>query len=304
MRRLISFPAFRLAAIVFLLLVAVRADRIRADEAATPSVEATVKKDIAYADLGDDPNATSLDVYAPTAGKDMPVMVWIHGGAWKIGDKNRVEQKPKMFNNQGFVFVSINYRLVPNVEVTEQGYDIARAIRWVYDHIAEYGGSSEKIFLMGHSAGAHLAALVGTDEKYLEAEKLSLTNLQGVVLLDGAGYDVPWQIKHAGLPKLKTMYREVFSDDETKQLAMSPMTHVEKGKHIPPFLILHVTTRRDSRHQSEALAKKLNEAGVLAEVVSAENKTHATINRELGQDGDRPTEEIREFLESRLKKSN
>lgn len=297
MRKLFSFPAFRLAVLVFLLLVVVRAYRTGTDELAASEVETKVTKDIAYAKLGDERNATSLDVYAPTSGKDMPVMVWIHGGAWKIGDKHRVEQKPEMFNKLGFVFVSINYRLVPNVNVTEQGYDVARAIRWVHDHIAEYGGSPEKIYLMGHSAGAHLAALVGTDEKYLEAEKLSLANLQGVILLDGAGYDVPWQIKNAGLPRLKEMYREVFGEDEAKQLAMSPITYVEKGKHLPPFLIFYVTSRRDSRHQSEALGKKLNAAGVSAEVVPAENKTHATINRELGQANDPPTEAVEKFLE-------
>ena len=136
-----------------------------------------VHRDIAYVEEGQERH--KLDVYAPTNGEDHPVVFWIHGGGWRKGDKAGVQSKPKAFVESGFVFVSVNYRFVPNVTVKEMTGDIAKAIKWVHDHIGEYGGSPDTIFVMGHSAGAHLAALVCTDERYLEAEGLSLSNITG-----------------------------------------------------------------------------------------------------------------------------
>ena len=100
------------------------------------------------------------------------------------------------------------------VTYKEQAGDIAQAIRWVHDHARDYGGNPGRIFLKGHSARAHLAALVGTDERYLEKTGLKLSDLSGVVLLDGAGYDIPRQVKQALLPRMKTMYMSDFTEDE------------------------------------------------------------------------------------------
>ena len=213
---------------------------------------------------------TRLDVYAPARGDNHPVVVWIHGGAWRIGDKSRVQSKPGAFNDRGYVFVSVNYRLHPAVTNKEQAGDIARAIRWVYDHVKDHGGDPERIFLMGHSAGAHLAALVATDERYLGETGLKLSDLSGVILLDGAGYDIPLQVRQAVLPRMKTMYTAVFTEDEATQRDASPITHVAPGKGIPPFLILHVASRKDSKIQSDGLAAKLRRGGVEAKVVPAD----------------------------------
>lgn len=255
------------------------------------------QKDVAYYKAGSDRRLTSLDVYAPAEGSELPVAIWIHGGGWHRGDKALVREKPRAFNDKNVVFVSINYRLHPAVDYKEQAADVARAILWVREHIRQFGGSPDRIFLMGHSAGAHLAALVATDERYLQNVGLKLDAIKGVVLVDGAGYDIPRQIQLAALPRLKEMYRTVFTDDPEKQNDASPIAHVERNKGIPPFLILHVADRRDGRIQSESLAKRLNEAGVGAEVVAAENKTHGSINREIGEPGDIPTRHIFEFLE-------
>ena len=264
--------------------------------------ETKVHKSIAYSQSGSDRNQTSLDLYQPESGSDLPIMIFIHGGAWKIGDKARVEQKPEVFSRNGFLFVSINYRLHPETDYKGQGEDVAQAIHWVHEHAKEYGGSRENIFLMGHSAGAHLAALVATDESYLQKEGMDLNNLKGVVLLDGAGYDIPRQIELAFFPRMKNMYRTVFTDDPAKQKAASPIQYVAKGKGIPPFLILHIASRRDSRIQSEQLGDLLTKAGGFAKVVSAEDKSHGSINREIGEADDPPTKEIFDFLNAQLSK--
>src|SRR5436190_22641432 len=132
-----------------------------------------------------------LDLYAPANGSDHPVVVWIHGGGWRQGDKRGVQQKPQAFVDKGFVFVSTNYRFVPQVTVKEMTGDVARAIRWAHDHAKEYGGNPNSIFVMGHSAGAHLAALVCTDDRYLNTEGLSLSIIKGCVPVDTAAYDIP-----------------------------------------------------------------------------------------------------------------
>jgi acetyl esterase/lipase len=224
------------------------------------------------------------------------VVIWVHGGAWQFGDKAHVHSKPNAFNERGYLLVSVNYRLHPAVTYREPAEDIAQAIRWVKDHAREHGGDPGRVFLMGHSAGAHLAALVGTDGRYLAKVGLKLSDLSGVVLLDGAGYDIRRQIHQAWLPRMKSLYTNVFTEDEATQRDASPVMHVARGKGIPPFLIVHVASRRDSKVQSEGLAATLWEAGAEARVVPAEGKTHVTINRELGEPDDAPTGAVFEFL--------
>ena len=115
-----------------------------------------VKRDIPYASTSE---RQVLDVYSPPGAKDRPVVFWIHGGGWQTGDKSDVQHKPQVFVEKGFVFVSTNYRLLPDVDMATIVRDIARSIHWVHDHIAEYGGDPNRILVMGHSAGAQLAAL-------------------------------------------------------------------------------------------------------------------------------------------------
>lgn len=261
--------------------------------------EPRIQRDLPYAEPKNE--RQTLDVYAPTEGKTHPVVVWIHGGGWKAGDKKGVQKKPQAFVDKGFVFVSTNYRFVPNVTVKEMIGDIAKAIRWVHQHAQGYGGDPNSILVMGHSAGAHLAALVCTDDRYLKAEGLSLSIIKGCVPVDTAVYDVQKQIETIGSPRA-AMYSNVFGKAESSQKEFSPITYVAKGKNIPPFLILHVADRLDSKIQSQMFADKLKEAGVSTKVVSAEGKTHGTINSELGLPDDKPTLALFEFLNGVLKK--
>ena len=194
-----------------------------------------------------------LDVYSPPGAKDRPVVFWIHGGGWQAGDKSSVQVKPRAFTDRGFVFVSTNYRLLPHVEMETIVRDIARSIRWVHDHIAEYGGDPRRLLVMGHSAGAQLAALVCIDDRYLKAEGLSLAIIKGCVPVDGDTYDVPAIIETAetrrrvhGLPQATYGHREKFGNDPAKHRDLSAVTHVARDKGIPPFLIMHVAEHPDT----------------------------------------------------------
>lgn len=256
------------------------------------AAEPSVHRDLAYAEPK---NARqTLDVYAPPEGKNHPVLIWIHGGGWQSGDKKDVAGKPQAFVDRGFVFVSVNYRLLPDVTIRQIAADVAKAIRWTHDHAKEYGGDPERLFVAGHSAGAQLVALVCTDESYLQAEKLPLSAIKGCVPVDGDTYDVPMQIETVEQLRVD-IYRKKFGNEDN-QKALSPVTHVAKGKNIPPFLILYVADHPETRAQSVRLVEALKAAGVSAKVYPAHGKTHATINSELGLAGDAPTRALFEFL--------
>lgn len=244
----------------------------------------------------------SLDLYTPASGKNHPIVIWVHGGGWKIGDKRGVNSKPQFFTEHGFILASINYRLYPQATYDQQAQDIAEAIHWVQEHAKKYGGNPDQIFLMGHSAGAHLVALVSTNPAYLKRESLSLKSIKGTILLDGAGYDISERIRTAG-PTAKRLYTTIFGTDEKTWKKASPITYIHEKQSIPPFLIVHVAERAESRRQSESLEKKLRSKGISSKVVSAQGKTHLTINREIGLSDDVPTQKILEFLKNVRKPS-
>lgn len=259
------------------------------------AAEMKVRRDVAYAKTEDE--RQTLDVYSPAEGEKRPIVVWIHGGAWRIGRKEAVQGKPQAFVDRGFVFVATNYRLRPDVAVKEMAGDIAKAILWARENAAKFGGDEERIIVAGHSAGAHLAALVCTDERYLKAEGLSLENVKACIPVDTGAYDIAARLKDTNVVA-RRLYENAFGKEAAQHRFYSPMTYVEKEKGIPPFLILHVADRVDSTEQSRAFAKKLTAAGVSARVFAAADKTHATINRELGEENDPPTKAVFEFLKA------
>ena len=181
--------------------------------------------------------------------------------------------------------------------------DVAKSIRWVHDHIAEYGGDPKRLLVMGHSAGAQLAALICTDDRYLKAEGLSLDIIKGCVPVDGDTYDVPAIIETAetrrrvhGLPQAKFGHREKFGNDPAKHRDFSAVTHVAKGKGIPPFLILHVAEHPDTTAQAQRLGDVLKEAGVPVTLFGARETNHNKINADLGLPDDPATKALFEFV--------
>lgn len=266
-----------------------------------------IKRNIPYASPAHERQV--LDVYSPAGAKNSPVVFWIHGGGWQTGDKSSVQIKPQIFMNRGFVFVSTNYRLLPSVDMGTIIRDIARSIRWVHDHITEHGGDPNRLYIMGHSAGAQLAALICTDDRYLKAEGLSLAITKGCVPVDGDTYDVPAMIETAetrrrahGQPPIKNGHREKFGNDPAKHRDYSAVYHVARDKQIPPFLILHVADHPDVSAQAQRLGKVLTDAGLPATVFGARETNHTRINAELGQPNDPATKALYEFLDKTLKK--
>ncbi len=262
-----------------------------------------VERDIPYAAPAQPRQV--LDVYSPPRAQGLPVVFWIHGGGWQLGDKSDVQIKPRAFTDKGFVFVSTNYRLLPHVEMETIVRDVAKSIRWVHDHIAEHGGDPQRLLIMGHSAGAQLAALVCTDDRYLKAEGLSLAIVKGCVPVDGDTYDVPAIIETAetrrrahGQPRATNGHREKFGNDPAKHRDFSAVTHVARDKGIPPFLIMHVAEHPDTGAQAQRLAGVLKGAGVTARVFGARESNHNKINADLGLPNDPGTKALFEFVDA------
>jgi acetyl esterase/lipase len=214
------------------------------------------------------------------------VVVWVHGGGWQRGDKrNQMDDKVRLWSAAGYTVVSVNYRLTDPTATTPVRFpthaqDVAAAIAWVHDHIADYGGDPDRIAVVGHSAGAQLAATVATDPTYLGAHALGLDALRCAGALDTEGYDVAAMARTGN-----AVYRAAFGDDPATWTAASPIEHVAAGAGIPRFLVVERGNPR-RRRAAEAFVDRLRAAEVPVTVVDAGSLTHADVNAAVGRSGD------------------
>ena len=219
-----------------------------------------------------------------------------------------VGAKPTAFMQAGFVFVSINYRLLPTVDMGALTSDVANALGWVHRNIGTYGGDPARLLVMGHSAGGQLAALMCTDDKYAKAEGVSLTMIKGCVPVDADTFDIPAIIEVAEtrarvhhLPLPTNGHRQKFGNDPEKHRDFSAVTHVAANKGIPPFLILHISGNADTSAQARRLAAVLQAAGISAKVVGRDT-THEGLNDAIGAPNDPVTKEVFAFVADALKR--
>ncbi len=274
--------------------IALLAASIIALPAATLSAQSgTAQMDIAY---GADP-LQQLD-YWPGENANAPLVVFVHGGGWKRGDKNMMRGSDKLehWQEQGYAVASVDYRLVPDNTVEQEAQDVADAVAYLRDNARTLGFDAERVALVGHSAGAHLVALVGTDPTYFRDAGLAMDDVRGIVPLDGAAYNVPDQMEE-NARLMGDTYRQAFGDNPERQRNLSPNLHTA-APNAPEFLILHVQ-RDDARRQSNELARNLRRDGTPAEVQGFPGRGlrgHAQINRRLGEKDYPATPVVDDFL--------
>lgn len=259
---------------------------------ATAALPAGVRRiaDVAY---GADPRQR-FDVYLPEAPPAVraPLIVMVHGGAWMIGNKATpqvVENKAARWVTRGAILVSVGYRLVPQVGPLEQADDVAHALATVQQLAPSWGGDPARVVLMGHSAGAHLAALVGASPTI--AQRAGALPWLGTVALDSAALDPAALMKtrHA------RFYDRVFGNDPALWQAVSPTAVLSAG--APPMLLVCSTQRADgSCAQSQRFAAHATAHGVRA-TVSAQDLSHLEINATLGLPGPL-TDAVQAFFDS------
>jgi len=276
------------------------------ESSTTPAPVPAAKVDIVetlnvpYATIeGVDPNLLSLDIHALKGAKGLPVVIYVHGGYWKAGDKSQKGHLPEFFCHRRFIFVTLNYRLAPAAKHPMLIQDIARAVAWVHDRIAEHGGDPAQIFLTGHSAGAHLVALLGTDAKRLGEQGKPLSILRGVIPLDSAAMDIRSVAANDRRPD--SPYRAAFGEDPAAWADASPIVHAESAKSLPPFQIVvaYGPAIVNKKAGVDAFAAVLRKGGTRAEVVDASSfREHQSLMTEFGAADDPVSVAVLEFIES------
>lgn len=305
--------AAAVAAMAALLLLPSRPALAQADVPAASRIRTAAPLVQKLADIPYGPDRRQrVDVYLPTVptvpavaspgsqGGAAPVLLMVHGGAWSMGDKaygRVVEEKVARWVPRGWVVVSANYRLLPAADVLQQAQDVASALAFVQRSAAQWGADASRVVLMGHSAGAHLAALVSTSS--VHAQQAGAGPWLGTVALDSAALDVPalMQARHAAF------YDGVFGADPAFWRAASPYHGLPDASDAPgahgapnaprgsapapvPFLLVCSSLRSDGAcRQSDAMARRLQAHGGRAEVLP-QALSHGDINARLGLEGD------------------
>jgi hypothetical protein len=248
---------------------ALRADEVRA----TPKsrhYEVKVLKDQAYrSDKDADPIKHTLDLYLPKGVKDYPVMMYVHGGSWKSGRKELYGALGALFARNGIGTAVINYRLSSGEKPAKHPdhiQDVASAFAWLHANIGKQGGRVDRMFISGHSAGAHLVSLLATDESYLKAEKLAPENIRGVMALSGVYTILP----------IIPIFHGPFGKSEEICKQASPLTHV-KGEH-PPFLVCYADADLPTIDKmSEEFCARLKDCKSDATELKVPQRNHFTI---------------------------
>jgi len=258
---------------------------------------------------GVNPDLLSFDVNLPmnelkNNGEGNPVIIWIHGGGWIIGDKtNNIDEKITYFTEMGYIFISINYRLSPlnltildpnRIKFPDFNYDVADAFAYIHSNCTNWNGDPSRIILMGHSAGAYLVSSISVDNKFLESSGKHLTDIKAAIVLDTEGFNVTLQIEEEN--PLQNLYINAFGMDHDITDDASPINHIMENNGIPPFLI--ITQGSVERVEiSENFGFVLENNGVFTQVLNVTGLSHADINERVGNPEDTIiTPAIVEFL--------
>ena len=277
---------------VLLLLAVLLCGCPQQTEIPTPAPPAELTETIQYQSLpGVDPNLLSLDVYFDSGEDEVrPVVVYVHGGAWAVGDKaNNISDKVALFRGENYVFVSLNYRLSPTemgpnyadrVKFPVHNQDVATAVAWVADNIGRFGGDPQRIALLGHSAGAHLVSLTGTSPTFLTETGYATDLLRGVASIDTEGYDVAAQVADGN-----TVYVNAFGVDPAENRAASPIYNLSEGRSYPPFFVAQRGSARRLGIAS-AFTDRLRAVGAEVTVLETQTYDHEGINAAIGAAGE------------------
>lgn len=264
-----------------------------------PGVDAPVRN-LAYQSTapGLPTSVHSLDLWPGATPLPAPVVVFVHGGSWMYGGKYAgTAGQARAFRRAGYAYATVNYRLRRHGPPETAARDIAEAVAFLRREAKGCGLDPDRIILMGHSAGAHLAALVALDETYLAAAGVPPQVIRAVILLDAYGLDIARHVRETGDP----VYARVFGPDPRGWTSMSPVSHVADGAPPPPVILHLADGNPETEGQAEELAVALRAAGGVAEVHEAEGESHNSLNYGFGAADDETTRRTLDFLAARVR---
>ena len=221
----------------------------------------------------------ALDVYLPQNPKNAPVMVMVHGGGWAVGDKAHPgvwREKQRYWGAKGYIFVSVNYRMVPEANPLEQAHDVARAIAFVQTNVARLGGNPDQMVVMGHSAGAHLVSLLAADLEL--AAQHGATPWRATVSLDTGALDVEAIMTN----RPSRLFRNAFGKDPALWRASSPIAQLQPG--AKPFMLVCSTQRAIACTSARAFSAAISAQGGQSQILPLD-MAHNQINKVLGKPG-------------------
>jgi acetyl esterase/lipase len=248
----------------------------------------SVARNLSYQPGGvEAPSKGRLDLFLPQGAAGFPVIVSIHGGALVEGDKSSQEFVGRRFAAAGIGTAVINYRLSPDVSHPSHVQDVAAAFAWVKRFIGEFGGRADNAFVIGHSAGAYLAALLATDGRYLAGHRLAPTDIRGVVVVSGFFW-----VDRVAPDRPKS----VWGDDKRVWADASPPRHLGRG--LPPSLLLYADGDEPARRrQNIDMAQAARSAGnERVELVEVADRDHASLWSRLDAPGDEVAERVIAFV--------
>lgn len=249
-------------------------------------------KDIKYSNS----HNQKLDIYAPkkqTEPKD--VLVFIHGGRWNSGRKNQYKFLGRRLARKGVVAAIIDYRLSPETAYGGMTTDVAMALKWVKENASGYGGNEQRIFISGHSAGGHLAALVSADNRYFDS--LNIENpVRGTILIDAFGLDMYSFLSNKNYEKEKTYYA-MFSKDPAAWKRGSPMNYISKT--VPPILIFTgEKTYPAIKESNKSFLETVRRYHPDTEMIVVKNKKHVAMITQFFNSKNKAYEQIIHFMKS------
>ena len=249
-----------------------------------------VVRDIAYLpDAHYADNKDKLDLYLPEGRTSVPVIVSYYGGALTAGDKNQQTFIGQRFAAAGFATAVVNYRLSPGVMHPAHVQDAAASFAWVKRHIAEYGGNPDQVFVIGHSAGAYLVALLATDSQYLAAHQLSLRDIRGAVPVSAF-----YWVERTGVAPDRD--KSVWGTDKSVWADASPAHHLRKD--APPMLVLYADGDEAWRRQQNVeMVQVLKATGAVhVDLAQIAGRTHNSIWSKVAEPNDEAAERIIQFV--------
>lgn len=240
-----------------------------------------------YTGEGADKYRHRLDLYLPKGQRDVPVMVFVHGGGFTVGIKDQYAFVGEVLAARGIATAVISYRLTPKTSYPGHVQDVARAFAWVRAHAAEYGGNADRIFISGHSAGATLVAMLGADPAYLKEVGESLDHIAGVIPISGSFTQ----------SSRSAMFQGAVPVDPEVVRNASAINHVA-GPH-PPFLILYGDMDAPRTGQdAEQMATAMRAAGGSADVHELANHAHMDMITGIMSPSDQGLKFILDFVRS------